>query len=136
LHNHAAGWSAYQDNQICDLLHKSLGLEFHREGKRGPEVIGVSSKIWESHQAKTRPVPCAEKAQAHRFEVQCERNGWGKISAEALLRHSRDRLAEIKRLQKWREKRIEDTKKRKEREQKEKPGLKNLWKKNTQTHSY
>lgn len=132
-------WSAYHDNRVCELLKHRLGLEFHRELGKPPEIIGLSPKLSQpltTPENKGTTDNISEKLGAKKFAAAAKEYGWGKSNAADLLELARDQRADFKRLEKWKERRAQETKRRKENEAKQKPGIKNLWQKNTLTHSY
>lgn len=134
-----AHWSALHDSRVCELLKDHLGLEFHRELGRPPEVIGLSPKLSQpltTPENKEVTTNISEKLSAKRFAAAAQEYGWGKSNAADLLKLARGRKVDFKRLKEWKEERIEETKRRKKIEEKEKPKMKNLWRKNTLTHSY
>lgn len=135
----AARWSQRHDDRICELMKDRLGLEFHREIGRPPELIGLSRIL--SDTLGTPPKngltnEISQKISEDRFSTKAKGYGWEKSNAADLLNLSRSRRVDFKRLKKWKEQRIKETKRRKEIEEKEKPGIKNFWRKTTQTHSY
>lgn len=140
LQKKSAGLTSLYYRKLCDRLHSTLGLEFHLESSKEPQVIGVPESLDFSHaQSEKRRggisslVQSRESAKFEDWRTQAKSQGWGKVEATALLKHSAKRKTAWSTFESATREKLE--KMRNESEPPKKV-TKTLFKTTTLTHSY